>query len=202
MTGPEDEPRPGNGEDRAATPEPEPTGLVAAGPPPAPTPEDVDNLKRERDELRDQLLRRRADFENFRKRIERDRQQAALDAEATLISSVIPTLDNLERALGAGGSEGSLREGVELTLRELVAVLEAAGVSVQNPAGQPFDPQTQQALVHEAVPGYAEGIVVQVFRKGYFLRDRLLRPALVKVAKAPGDVGGDETPDQAAEAVH
>lgn len=199
MKDPEDERRPGNGEDATATVEQEPSGLVAAGP--AAAPADLDNLKRERDELRDQLLRRRADFENFRKRVERDRQQATLDAEAALIKRMIPTLDNLERALQAGGSEASLREGVELTLRELVAALEAAGVSVQDPAGQPFDPRTQQALAHEAAPGYADGVVVQVFRKGYFFKDRLLRPALVKVAKA-SDAESEAEPDPGTEAVH
>jgi molecular chaperone GrpE len=159
-------------------------------------------LTGERDELRDQLLRRRAEFENYRKRVERDRQQAALDAEAALIKRLIPTLDNLERALGTGASESSLRQGVELTLRELTAALEAAGVTVQDPAGQRFDPRTHQALAHEVVPGYEDGVVVEVFRKGYFLGDRLLRPALVKVAKAGPDAEGDSAQDPGSEALH
>lgn len=206
MKGPEDEsqagePRQGNGREPAEADPEEASGLApveaAAG-------GELERAKRERDELRDQLLRRRADFENYRKRVERDRQQAALDAEAALIKRLIPTLDNLERALGAGGTEGSLREGVELTLRELTAALEAAGVRIQNPAGQRFDPRTQQALAHEVVPGYDDGVVVEVFRKGYFFGDRLLRPALVKVAKAEGgpDAGGDSAKDPGPEALH
>lgn len=199
MKDPEDERRPGNGEDATATAEQQESGLVAVEP--AAAPADLEALKSERDELREQLLRRRADFENFRKRVDRDRQQATLDAEAALIKRMIPTLDNLERALQAGGDEASLREGVELTLRELVAVLEAAGVSAQDPAGQLFDPRTQQALAHEAAPGHADGVVVEVFRKGYFFKDRLVRPALVKVAK-PADPGNEAEPDPGSEAVH
>jgi molecular chaperone GrpE len=209
LKGPQDEREPsegksGNGEDRPSPENEEATGLVPVDPDPAPTAEQLEMLKRERDELQDQLLRRRADFENYRKRVERDRHQAALDAEATLIKRLIPTLDNLERALGAGGSENSLREGVELTLRELLAALEAAGVRVQNPTGQPFDPRTHQALATEVVPGFKDGTVVEVLRKGYFFKDRLLRPALVKVAKAEGSAGagGDPGQDEGAEALH
>jgi molecular chaperone GrpE len=189
-----------NGQDATESDAGEPTGLAPA----EPAASEIERLKRESDELRDQLLRRRADFENYRKRVERDRQQAAADAEAALIKRMIPTLDNLERALGAGGTETSLREGVELTLRELTASLEAAGVRVENPAGERFDPRTQQALAHEVVPGYDDGVVVEVFRKGYFFGDRLLRPALVKVAKAQGgpDAGGSSEQNREPEALH
>ena len=141
-------------------------------------------LRRERDSLREQLLRRRADFENYRKRVERDRSQAGFEAAATVFRELVPTVDNLERALASGADEETLRQGVELTYRELLTFLEAQGVQVHDPRGRPFDPQIHQALMHEAVPGLAEGTVVEVFRKGYSYKDRLLRPALVKVAKA------------------
>jgi molecular chaperone GrpE len=95
----------------------------------------------------------------------------------------VPTLDNLDRALEATGSEGALREGVQMIRRELLATLESRGVAIEDPLGQPFDPQAHQALAHEPVDDAAEGTVVAVLRKGYRLRDRLLRPALVKVAK-------------------
>jgi molecular chaperone GrpE len=190
---PDDEPKGGNGEQRGDDDAAEPTGLVATEESPA---QALESLTRERDELKEQLLRRRAEFENYRKRVERDRQQAALDAEADLVKRLIPTLDNLERALRAGGPEDSLREGVELTRRELLAALEAAGLRSDDPSGRPFDPETQQALAAEAVPGYADGTVVEVFRKAYFLRDRLLRPALVKVAKAgQGPAGEHDGPE-------
>jgi molecular chaperone GrpE len=156
--------------------------------------EQVEALRRERDDLRDQLLRRRAEFDNYRKRVERDREQAGTDASAAVLKALIPTIDNLDRALEATGAEGTLRQGVELTRRELLGLLERQGVTIEDPTGQPFDPQRHQALSHEVVPGQREGTVVEVFRKGYSFKDRLLRPALVKVAKAPepGDGPGSD----------
>ena len=163
-------------------------GLAPVGE--APPGDEVESLRRERDELRDQLLRRRAEFENYRRRVERDRQQAGFEAAAAVFRDLVGTLDNLERALASGAGPDALREGVELTYRELLALLSGQGVEVHDPAGQPFDPQRHQALIHEAAAGYADGTVVQVLRKGYSYKDRLLRPALVKVAKGPaGDEG-------------
>lgn len=161
----------------------EETGLAEAEPPPPATREELESLRRERDELKEQLLRRRAEFENFRKRVERERQQAGTDAVAVVLKALVPVLDNLDRALEAGGNEASVREGVDLTRRELLAILESQGVTVEDPLGEPFDPERHQALTHEPVPGFGEGTVVEVYRKGYSYRDRLLRPALVKVAK-------------------
>lgn len=165
-------------------------GLAGVDAPPREplTREQVEELRKERDDLQDQLLRRRAEFENYRKRVERDRHQAGMDAVAGVLQALIPTLDNLDRALEARGDEG-LREGVELIRRELLGLFEAQGVIREDPTGEPFDPERHQALSHERVPGHAEGTVVEVFGKGYALKDRLLRPALVKVAK--GDEDGD-----------
>lgn len=153
--------------------------------------EEVETLKRERDELRDQLLRRRADFENFKRRVERDRHQAAQEALAGVFKALVPTLDNLERALGASGDEASVRDGVDLVRRDLLALLEGQGVAAEDPLGQKFDPTRHQALSYEPAPGFDEGAVVEVYRKGYSFRDRLLRPALVKVASADGS--GEES---------
>lgn len=166
-----------------------PSGMEEA----PPTREDLEALRQECGELRDLLLRRRADFENYRKRVERDRQEAGADAVASLLRELIPTLDNLERALVSGADESSLRKGVELTLRELGALLERHGVHVHDPTGQVFDPEAHQALLHEFVPGFEEGTVVEVFRKGYSFRERLLRPALVKVAKGDEPDAGPES---------
>jgi molecular chaperone GrpE len=151
-------------------------------------------LRRERDELREALLRKRADFDNFRKRVERDRQSAAVEIEAGLLRELVPSLDNLDAALAGVAVDPVLRQGVELTRRELLSVLEARGLVVDEPVGLPFDPHRHQAVSHEAAPGFADGTVVAVFRKGYTYRDRLLRPAMVKVAKgeeAPSDDGSD-----------
>jgi molecular chaperone GrpE len=158
--------------------------------PPAGAEDEVTALRRERDELKETLLRRRADFENFRRRVERDRAQATLEAEAALLRGLLETVDNLERALAAGGSETGLREGVELTHRDLVAFLDSVGVVAIVPLGERFDPALHQAIVHEPAPGFEAGTVAEVFRKGYSYKDRLLRPAIVKVASAEGGDAG------------
>jgi len=164
--------------DPAASSTSEPTALegVDARPLPPATREELEALRRERDELKEQLLRRRAEFDNYRKRVERERQQAGTEAVAAVLKALVPVLDNLDRALGAGGGDVPVREGVELTRRELLGVLEGQGVTVES----------HQALAHEPAPGFPEGTVVEVYRKGYSYRDRLLRPALVKVAKGTG----------------
>jgi molecular chaperone GrpE len=167
----------------------------AAGVEPAPEAEDASaSLRRERDELKEALLRRRAEFENYRKRVERDRASSALEAEAALLKQLLGTVDNLERALQAEDTGTSLREGVALTHRELTTQLESLGVTAIEPLGERFDPAAQQAILHEPAPGFEPGTVSEVFRKGYRYRDRLLRPALVKVASEPDAAepgGGD-----------
>jgi molecular chaperone GrpE len=160
----------------------EPTGLAAVEPEPS-SADTVEALRRERDDLRDQLLRRRADFENFRKRVERDRAQAGVDAVGNLLQALVPGLDNLDRALETERAPGPLRDGVELIRREIQAALEAQGVVALDPKGSTFDPEIHQALSHEAMAGFPDGTIVEVFRKGYSFKGRLLRPALVKVAK-------------------
>jgi molecular chaperone GrpE len=154
---------------------------------------ECDALKRETADLKDQLLRRRADFENYRRRVERDREQAAVEAKASALAGLLPTIDNLERALEAAVSgpsdEKSLRDGVELIYRNLMTYLDSQGVVVKDPTGEMFDPNIHQALMHEPVPGASDGTIVESFRKAYFLKDRLLRAALVKVAK------GADTPE-------
>lgn len=164
-----------------------PAGLVDVGP----APDALEALRRERDELKEALLRRRADFENFRKRVERDQGAAALDAAVDVLKRLVGTVDNLERALAAAGGEGPLRHGVELTLRDFQTALGALGVTALDPLGQRFDPRLHQALVHEPVPGSERGTVAEVFRKGYTYKDRLLRPALVKVASGSAENGGE-----------
>jgi molecular chaperone GrpE len=148
-------------------------------------------LRHEVAELNQALLRRRADFENYRKRVERDRSTAAVEAEASLLRQLLGTVDNLERALLAQDAGPALREGVVLTHRELLGLLESLGVETLDPKGQRFDPAEHQAILHEPVTGFEPGTVAEVLRKGFRYRDRLLRPALVKVA------GGEPGPDAA-----
>ena len=154
---------------------------------------ELEAVRAERDDMRDQLLRRRAEFENFRKRADRDRLQAGFEATTAVFRDLIPALDNLERALGAGGDETALRMGVELIHRELLSLLDSHGVTAHDPTGQQFEPERHQALLHEAVPGFEDGTVVETFRKGYYFKDRLLRPALVKVAKGEGPEESTDT---------
>jgi molecular chaperone GrpE len=162
-----------------------------------PAPEAADEtaaLRRERDELKEALLRRRAEFENYRKRVERDRSTATLEAEAALLRQLLGTVDNLERALQAQDAGTALREGVVLTHRELTTLLESLGVTAIDALGQRFDPTAHQAILHEPHPGFEPGTVSEVYRKGFRYRDRLLRPALVKVASEPAGAdpeGGD-----------
>ena len=196
--------RGGNGHDDDRDDAPEEKASEARGvagvdvdPMPALDREGVEALRRERDDLRDQVLRKRAEFENYRKRVERDREQAGTDAAAAVLQGIIPAVDNLDRALESAGADSTLRQGVELTRRELLAFLDRQGVKVEDPTGQPFDPQRHQALSHDVVPGRPEGTVVEVLRKGYSFKDRLLRPALVKVAKADGGAG-----ESGSDAVH
>ena len=167
---------------------------AASGEPAPEAADETSALRRERDELKEALLRRRADFENYRKRVERDRSTATVEAEASLLRELLGTVDNLERALSAQDAGTALREGVVLTHRELMALLESLGVTAVDALGQRFDPTAHQAILHEPHPGFEPGTVSEVYRKGFRFRDRLLRPALVKVASEPPGAdpeGGD-----------
>jgi molecular chaperone GrpE len=184
----------GHDDDEGDAPEgaDEPRGVAGVDVQPMPPldREGVEALRRERDDLRDQLLRKRAEFENYRKRVERDRSSAATEAEAGVLRQMLSTVDNLERALAAQDAGTSLREGVVLTHRELVSMLESLGVVAIDALGQRFDPSAHQAILHEPSPGFEPGTVSEVYRKGFRYRDRLLRPAMVKVASDPDDSSG------------
>lgn len=146
----------------------------------------VEELQRQRDEYYNLLLRTTAEFDNYRKRIERERQAQAEAAAADLITDLLPLLDDLERALQAeAGSEGAdaYRRGVELIARQLSETLRKRGVRPIEAAGADFDPNYHEAVLYEPAAGHRDGEVIQEFRRGYMLGDRLLRPSMVKVAK-------------------
>jgi molecular chaperone GrpE len=154
----------------------------AAGPEGA-TPPD---LRRERDDLYDRLLRKTAEFDNYRKRIERERQAASEAAAADLVRDLLPLVDDLERALKAeAGAEGAetYRRGVELIHQRLEDILRRRGVRPIEALGTDFDPNFHEAVAHDPAEGRREGEVIEDFRRGYMLGDRLLRPSMVKVAK-------------------
>ena len=145
-----------------------------------------EELQRERDEFKDLLLRKTAEFDNYRRRTERERQSQAESAAADLLGELLPLVDDLERALQADtGTEGTTayRRGVELIHRQLMETLRKRGVRAIEALGADFDPHHHQAVAHEASPGHREGEVIEEYRRGYMLGDRLLRPSMVKVAK-------------------
>ncbi len=136
-------------------------------------------------EMREIVLRERAELDNQRKRMQRDLEQARRFANERLLSDLLPVLDNLQRGLAADSAESALRAGVELTLKEFLRVAGSHGLVVVDPLGAPFDPERHQAMAMIETAEHAPETVVVVLQKGYVLNDRLLRPALVNVAQAP-----------------
>jgi molecular chaperone GrpE len=149
----------------------------------APESSDTGDLKQQRDDYYDRLLRKTAEFDNFRKRTERERQQLAEAAAADLIGELLPLVDDLERALRAEGRDDAIRKGVELIHKQLLDTLRKRGVRPIEALGADFDPHYHMAVSHEPANGRRDGEVIEEFRRGYMLGDRLLRPAMVKVAK-------------------
>ncbi|MSO83309.1 MAG: nucleotide exchange factor GrpE [Acidobacteria bacterium] len=152
----------------------------------APEMDVVAELRRENAALRDQFLRTAAEFDNYRKRIDRERRDQAGAAVADAIEEILPSIDNLELALEArGGNDTEVyRKGVELIHRQMTDLLRKRGVKPIDAIGADFDPRVHQAVAHEVSTEHREGEVMEELRRGYMLGDRLLRPAMVKVAKA------------------
>jgi len=160
----------------------------AAAPRPAPeTPEQrADRAEREKAELHDRYLRLAADFENYKRRVRREIDEAASRGREALLKEILPVLDNLDRALvaiGAGGGVEALGEGVRLVDRQFHGVLEKFGVKRFDALHTPFDPARHEAIQQVDSADAAPGHVAQVFARGYLIGDRLLRPALVAVAR-------------------
>ena len=158
---------------------------------PSPSAEKPDDVRRERDEYRDLLLRKTAEFDNYRKRTARERVELARAAAVDLLTEILPLVDDLERALasdaGAGAGDEAVeayRTGVELIHTQLLELLRKRGVTSIDTAGQPFDPHVHQAVAHEVSADHAEGTIIDELRRGYMIAGRLLRPAMVRVAKA------------------
>jgi molecular chaperone GrpE len=145
----------------------------------------LDAANGELSKLREDMLRERADLENQRRRVARDVDMARKFANERLLGDLLPVIDSLEAGLSqAAADAGALREGMELTLRQLLKVAGDNGLVAVDPKGQPFNPEHHQAM--SMVPGgdTPENHVVQVYQKGWLLNERLLRPALVVVAQA------------------
>lgn len=142
---------------------------------------DREDLARERDDMRALAQQVQADFENYKKRVQRDQAEASERGVALLVEQLLPVLDNFDLAvMNLEGADEKVRKGVELAYADFVAVLERAGVERIPTDGQPFDPEVHEAVLHE--PGAGEPTVVETMRAGYRLKGRVLRPAMVKVA--------------------
>jgi len=151
----------------------------------APENAEIAAMQRERDEFKDKLLRKSAEFDNYRKRIERERREQADQAVVDLLHELLLVVDDFDRALTVSGDEGgAYRKGVELIHAKLHDMLRRQGVKAMDVLGADFDPNVHMAVVHEESPEHREGEVIGELQKGYMLHDRLLRPAMVKVAKA------------------
>lgn len=165
-----DPPETVEGETTAA--ETEPTGVAA--------------LRRERDDLYDRLLRKTAEFDNYRKRIERERRDQTDQGIAALLQDLLLVVDDFDLALRVEAGEGakSYKKGVELIHAKLQDLLRKHGVREIEALGAVFNPNLHEAVMHEVSPEHREGEIIGELRRGYTIGDRLLRPAMVKVAKA------------------
>jgi molecular chaperone GrpE len=146
---------------------------------------ELDEVARQRDAHYDRLLRLTAEFDNYRKRTERERRELIEQAAGDLLGDLLPVVDDLERALAADTQDGdTYRRGVEIIHKQLLDVMARRGVAPIEAVGTDFDPTLHQAVMHEPSDGHRDGEVVEELRRGYTLRQRLLRPSMVKVAKA------------------
>jgi molecular chaperone GrpE len=141
---------------------------------------ELEATRRERDEYLDALRRLKAEFENSRKRQEREKERLLQTASERLISELLPVLDNLDRALE---TEGDVREGVRATRDQLVATLGREGLSPVASDGQPFDPNVHEAVMGQPSDEHEEGTILQTFERGYVLNGKAIRPAKVVVAR-------------------
>jgi molecular chaperone GrpE len=149
--------------------------------------EQISKLTAEKAELTDTLIRRQADFENFRKRLERERQHEHHRGVEGLIETLLPVLDGFERALAANADPGyeKYREGFELIFRQLENLLAKRGLERIDAEGKPFDPHLHHAVERIESTDYADGTVVGVLQAGYVFHGKVLRPAMVRVAANP-----------------
>jgi len=151
----------------------------------------------ERDDFKDRLLRKQAEFENFKKRTDRERAEFVKYASAELMREVLNVVDSFELALndvGSGdGEEGRIRRGFDLIYKQLLDSLKRFGLEAIDAKGHPFDPNIHEAVNTEISNEVGDGMVFAELRRGYLLRGKLLRPAMVTVAKAPDGESGERS---------
>jgi molecular chaperone GrpE len=162
----------------------------------APEQTEEEKLRAQVAELKDKLLRSQAEWDNSRKRLERTKDEAVRYAAEGLLEKLLPVVDNFEMGMQAAQSATdakAISQGFEMVLAQLRQVLRDAGVEPVDAMGQPFDPHRHEALGHQDSEEHPEGHVIMQTRKGYKLKDRLLRPASVFVARKPGDKKGQDS---------
>jgi molecular chaperone GrpE len=166
---------------------------------PADLPAAYEKLLAEKQELYDRLLRKQAEFDNWRKRAQREREDFLAQAGADLIRALLPVLDGFDRALKFRDQRvpEQFYQGMELIYRELFEVLSRAGLAPVDTAGQVFDPHLHQAVETVEVPAARDQEIVEELQRGYKLKHRLLRPATVKVAAAARGDKAEKGSDQA-----
>lgn len=145
----------------------------------------AEEYKRQAEENHARYLRAQADFDNFRKRTLKEKEELAQYASLKLVNQLLPVVDNFQRAMqssGEGGEPGTFAKGVDMIYRQFAQVLENEGLKAMEPVGQPFDPELHQAIMQVESDQYEEGIVVEVVQPGYWLKDKVIRPAMVKVS--------------------
>ena len=149
--------------------------------------EAVDEWKKKHDEVKEQLLWTAAEFDNYKKRALKDKDEFLKFAQAGLLKEFLVVADNLERAVasvaGSEGTMGTLKQGVELTLRQFQSILEKHGITKIKTKGEKFDPRAHEVMMQEETDQFPEETVIEELQSGYKLHDRILRPALVKIAK-------------------
>lgn len=173
---------PADGDDRspASNPVPQATELSGAE-------AELQKLKAERDSLLDRLARAQAEFENARRRAAKEQQDFRDFASVEVIKSLLPVIDSFERALKAKSESGDFRSGVELIYKQFQDVLAKLGVRPIEAKGQQFDPHVHEAIEMVETPDTPDHQVIEEWQRGYKYKDRLLRPAMVRVAKNPGE---------------
>lgn len=147
--------------------------------------QELDREKARAEEYYNRLLRVQADFDNFRKRTLKEKEEFWKYAPEPLITAILPVLDNFQRALQTPPGDGEkLLEGVKMIYRQLQEVLENEGLKLINSQGEEFDPNLHEAVMQEETTEYPDNTVIEELRTGYFFKDRLIRPAMVKVARS------------------
>lgn len=147
--------------------------------------DEVEKLNKEIEKLKNDYARAYADTENLKKRLMAEAEQTRKYRIQSFAKEIVPVIDNLERALQSQvhESDEGFKKGIEMTYDQLLAALKNEGVEVIDCLNKPFDPNLEQAIMTEKVEGVESGIVIEVLQKGYVLKDRILRPAMVKVSE-------------------